>query len=166
LIDSAHKAERPRLCGRGRSSLFSIYLTWLQYAANYHRDFNCVRIISRPGSPVKSGHLNGKLREELGGGLTATARRARWGVRGPRDEGGGRSTMYCALPQTSNLAPRTSNLAPLAVAVQKQKRESLSRLPLEIQQKLPVASASTSRPYRRARRRPEHQSQPAPSSRR
>src|SRR5689334_1959679 len=41
LGDSAHKAERPRLCGRGRSSLFSIYLTWLQYAANHHRHFDC-----------------------------------------------------------------------------------------------------------------------------
>ena len=51
-MDSAHKAERPRLCGRGRSSLFSIYLTWLQYAANYHRDFSCTGIISGTGPLV------------------------------------------------------------------------------------------------------------------
>jgi hypothetical protein len=59
-MDSAHKAERPRLCGRGRSSLFSIYLTWLQYAANYHRDFDCDGIIPRlsywvKGAASKSG---------------------------------------------------------------------------------------------------------------
>jgi hypothetical protein len=53
LMDSAHKAERPWLCGRGRSSLFSNYLTWLQYAANYHRVFNCFEIISRSGDWVK-----------------------------------------------------------------------------------------------------------------
>src|SRR4030081_200326 len=52
-MDSAHKAERPRLGGRGRSSLFSIYLTWLQYAANYHRDFDCLVIIQRLDDPVK-----------------------------------------------------------------------------------------------------------------
>jgi hypothetical protein len=52
-MDSAHKAERPRLCGRGRSSLFSIYLTWLQYAANYHRDFDCLVIIQRLDDRVK-----------------------------------------------------------------------------------------------------------------
>src|SRR5437870_555941 len=52
-MDSAHKAERPRLCGRGRSSLFSIYLTWLQYAANHHSDFDCVGIIARPWRGVK-----------------------------------------------------------------------------------------------------------------
>src|SRR6266496_5958787 len=53
LMDSAHKAERPWQCGRGRSSLFSIYLTWLQYAANHHRDFDCVGIIARPRRGVK-----------------------------------------------------------------------------------------------------------------
>ena len=51
--DSADKAERPWLCGRGRSSLFSIYLTWLQYAANYHRVFDCPWMIARQRSVVK-----------------------------------------------------------------------------------------------------------------
>src|SRR5258705_11486154 len=53
LKDSAHKAERPRLCGRGRSSLFSIYLTWLQYAANYHKAFDCPIMIARSRAAVK-----------------------------------------------------------------------------------------------------------------
>src|SRR5256885_15783593 len=54
LKDSAHKAERPWQCGRGRSSLFSIYLTWLQYAANDHKHFDCLVIISGLGRSVKS----------------------------------------------------------------------------------------------------------------
>ncbi|GEM_PF-6850574 len=54
-MDSAHKAERPRLASRGRSSLFSIYLTWLQYAANYHRDFDCSEIVLRSSRQVKGG---------------------------------------------------------------------------------------------------------------
>src|SRR6267143_5878126 len=62
-MDSAHKAERPWLCGRGRSSLFSIYLTWLQYAANYHRDFDCFEIIQRSDDRVKS-RQPGQLRTE------------------------------------------------------------------------------------------------------
>jgi len=66
LIDSAHKAERPRLCGRGRSSLFSIYLTWLQYAANYHIESVVTAIIRRARSLVKSGHLNCN-RDQLNG---------------------------------------------------------------------------------------------------
>jgi hypothetical protein len=56
-MDSAHKAERPRLCGRGRSSLFSIYLTWLQYAANYHRANRLFRTVSRSGDAVKGAFV-------------------------------------------------------------------------------------------------------------
>src|ERR1700682_1916633 len=69
-MDSAHKAERLRLRGRGRSSLFSIYLTWLQYAANYHRNFDCLEIIQRSDDRVKGrqpgvlGHVVHPLTEQ------------------------------------------------------------------------------------------------------
>ena len=59
-MDSAHKAERPRLGGRGRSSLFSIYLTWLQYAANYHRALRLFRTVSRSEDAVKGAFVTNR----------------------------------------------------------------------------------------------------------